>query len=141
MRRERATVAAVTRDDLLAFHRQFVHPNNIIVSFIGDFDAAKLEKKLRDTFQGWQRGPAAPKAPVDMAPAKPGVYFVAKDDVTQANIAMVHAGITRDNPDYYALAVMNEVFSGGFSGRLMQEIRTKRQELRQQIGAAVGRSD
>ena len=37
-----------------------------------------------------------------MTGAKPGLYFVAKDDVTQANIAMVHPGIERNNPDYYA---------------------------------------
>ncbi len=60
---EYATVASITRDDLLAFHRRTVHPNNIIVSFIGDFNAAQVEKKLRDTFDGWARGPQAPPPP------------------------------------------------------------------------------
>jgi len=123
---EYASIASITRDDLLAFHKQYVHPNNIIVSFIGDFDSAKLEKKLRDTFGSWAKGPQAPKATLAMTPAKPGIYFVPKDDVTQSNIYFIHPGITRDNPDYYSLAVMNEVFSGGFAGRLMQEIRSKR---------------
>ncbi|PYQ27737.1 MAG: hypothetical protein DMF56_19220 [Acidobacteria bacterium] len=123
---EYATIASITRDDLVAFHNAYVHPNNIIVSFIGDFDSAKIEKKLRDTFGSWAKGPQAPKATQDITPAKPGTYFIAKDDVTQANISFVSPGVTRDNPDYYALQVLNEVFSNGFSGRLMQELRSRR---------------
>ena len=134
---EYATIGSITRDDLVAFHKQFVHPNNIIVSFIGDFDSAKLEKKLKDTFSTWARGPQAPKAPAGVTPAKPGTYFIAKEDVTQANIAFVHPGTTRDNPDYYALQVLNEVFSGGFSGRLMQSLRSQR-GLTYGVGGTVG---
>lgn len=134
---EYATINSITRDDLLNFHKQFVHPNNMIVSFIGDFDSAKMEKKLRDAFSSWAKGPQAPKAPQDMAPAKPGIYFVPKEDVTQSNIAFVHPGIVRSNPDYYALQVMNEIFSGGFSGRLMQEIRSRR-GLAYGVGGTVG---
>lgn len=134
---EYATIASITRDDLLAFHRKTVHPNNIILSFIGDFDSAKIEKKLRDTFGAWTKGPQVGKPTAPINPAKPGLYFVSKEDVTQANIAMVHPGITRDNPDYYALVVMNEIFGGGFSGRLMQELRSQR-GLTYGVGGGVG---
>jgi len=134
---EYATIASITRDDLLDFHKRTVHPNNIILSFIGDFDSAKLEKKLRDTFSSWKSGPQVAKPDPTANPAKPGVYFIAKDDVTQANIAMVHAGTQRDNPDYPALVVMNEIFSGGFSGRLMQTLRSQR-GLTYGVGASVG---
>lgn len=134
---EYASVASITRDDLLAFHRRTVHPNNIIVSFIGDFDAAAMERRLRDTFGSWQRGPQMTKPATAMNPAKPGIYFVSKQDVTQANIAMVHPGTTRDNPDYYALVVMNEIFGGGFSGRLMQTLRSQR-GLTYGVGGGVG---
>ena len=134
---EYATIASITRDDLLAFHRQTVHPNNIILSFIGDFNAATMEKKLRDTFGSWARGPQVAKPDAAVKAAKPGVYFVAKDDVTQANIAMLHAGTERNNPDYPALVVMNEVFSGGFSGRLMQTLRSQR-GLTYGVGGGVG---
>lgn len=123
---EYATIASITRDDLLAFHRRTVHPNNIILAFIGDFDSAKLEKRLRDTFASWPRGPQVAKPANPINGAKPGVYFIQKDDVTQSSIAMVHPGIDRSNPDYYAVAIMNEVFSGGFSGRLMQKLRSEK---------------
>lgn len=124
---EYATIASITRDDLLAFHRKYVHPNNIVLGLSGDFDAAKMEAKLRQAFGSWAKGPQAPTAaPTDITPAKPGVYFVAKDDVTQSNIYLVHSGTTRANPDYYALALMNEIFGGAFTGRLFNEIRTAR---------------
>lgn len=123
---EYATIASITRDDLLDFHRRTVHPNNIIVSFIGDFDSARLEKQLRDAFASWPRGPKVAIPDPQITPAAPGVYFIPKEDVTQANIAMVHPGIQRNNPDYHAVVVMNEIFSGGFSGRLMQTLRSQR---------------
>ncbi len=134
---EYATIASITREDLLDFHEKTVHPNNIILSFIGDFDSAKLEKKLRDTFASWPRGPQVTKPDAEPNPAKPGVYFIAKDEVTQANIAMLHAGTTRNNPDFPALVVMNEVFSGGFSGRLMQSLRSQR-GLTYGVGGGIG---
>jgi zinc protease len=134
---EYATIAAVTREDLLDFHKRTVHPNNIIVSFIGDFDSAKMEKRLRDAFSSWPRGPQVAKPDPAMSPAKPGIYFVSKEDVTQANISMVHPGIERNNPDYHAVQVMNEIFSGGFSGRLMQSLRSQR-GLTYGVGGGIG---
>src|ERR1700728_795209 len=44
---EYATVAAVTRQDLLDWHKMYVHPNNIILGVTGDFDSATMEAKLR----------------------------------------------------------------------------------------------
>ena len=134
---EYATIASITREDLLDFHRRTVHPNNIIVSFIGDFDSAAMERRLRRAFEAWPRGPQISKPDPAMTPAKPGVYFVSKEDVTQANIAMVHPGTERSNPDYPALVVMNEIFSGGFSGRLMQTLRSQR-GLTYGVGGGVG---
>ena len=125
---EYATVASVTRDDLLAFHNKYVHPNNIIFGIVGDFDTPKMEAKLKEAFASWPKGPqASTSAPTGGTPAKPGVYFVAKDDVTQSNVYVMHPDTaTRRDPNFYALVVMNEILSGGFSGRLMNDIRTAR---------------
>jgi zinc protease len=134
---EYATVAAVTRDDVVAWHKAHVHPNNMIVGIVGDFDAAAMEKTLRAAFEAWPRGPAVTSAQVPVSDPKPGVYFVPKDDVNQSNIRMVHLGTTRDNPDYYALEVMNEVFGGGFSSRLFSNVRSKK-GLAYAVGGGVG---
>ncbi len=123
---EYATVSAVTRQDLLDWHRTYVHPNNIILGFSGDFDAAAMEAKLRAAFEAWQKGADLPKDDIRYQPAKPGYYLVQKEDVNQSTILMVTLGTTRNNPDYYAISVFNEAFGGGFSSRLFNDIRTKR---------------
>lgn len=136
---EYATVAAVTRDDLVAWHRATVHPNNVILGVVGDFDSRAMEAALRKALSSWPRGPAAPRADAPAPAPKPGVYFVAKDDVTQSQIRMVHAGIRRDNPDYFAVEMMNEVFGGGFSARLFSNIRSKK-GLAYSVGGGIGAS-
>jgi zinc protease len=131
------TVAAVTRDDLLEWHRQTVAPNNIIVGITGDFDSAAMEAKLRAAFEGMPRGKPFPPQQVSFRAPSPGIYFVEKDDVNQSAISMVDLGIDRHNPDYYAIQVMNELFGGGFSSRLFSNIRT-RQGLAYDVGGGVG---
>ena len=134
---EYATVAAVTRQDLIDFHRKYVQPNNIILGISGDFDSAAMEARLRKAFESWPKGPALPKNDIKYSPAKPGYYVIAKEDVNQSNISMVGMGTTRANPDYYAISVFNEAFGGGFSSRLFNDIRTKR-GLAYGVGGGVG---
>src|SRR5439155_24384218 len=71
------------------------------------------------------------------APDKPGYYLIKKEDVNQSAIRMVGLGTTRDNPDYYAIEVFNEVFGGGFSSRLVQSIRTAK-GLAYGVGGGIG---
>jgi zinc protease len=134
---EYATVSAVTRQDLIDWHGKYVHPNNIILGISGDFDSAAMEARLRAAFDSWPKGPTLPKNDIKYSPAKPGYYLVPKDDVNQSTIHMVALGTTRDNPDYYAIAVFNEAFGGGFSSRLFNDIRTKR-GLAYSVGGGIG---
>ncbi len=134
---EFATVAAVTREDLLNWHRAHVYPNNIILGVSGDFDPDAMESKLKAAFESWERGPDLPKTEAAIEPARPGLYFVPKDDVNQSEIQMVELGTKRDNPDYYAIEVLNEIFGGSFASRLVLDIRTKR-GLAYAVGGGVG---
>jgi zinc protease len=134
---EYATVAAITRQDLIDWHGHYVHPNNIILGISGDFDSAAMEARLRAAFDAWPKGPALPKNEIQYSPARPGYYLVPKDDVNQSTIHMVGPGTTRDNPDYYAISVFNEAFGGGFSSRLFNDIRTQR-ALAYGVGGGVG---
>ncbi len=122
---EFATVAAVTLADLDAWHRRTVVPNGMIVAVSGDFDPAAMEAKLRAAFTPLTRGPVFERTRAESTEPKPGVYFVEKVDVDQSNVVLVGQGTERSNPDYYALSVMNEIFSGGFSSRVTQEVRTR----------------
>ena len=134
---EYATVAAITRQDLIDWHGKYVHPNNIILGISGDFDSAAMEARLRAAFDSWPKGPNLPKNQIQYNPAKPGYYLIPKEDVNQSNIRMVAMGTTRDNPDYYAISVFNEAFGGGFSSRLFNDIRTKR-GLAYGVGGGIG---
>jgi zinc protease len=134
---EYSTIAAVTRQDLIDWHSKYVHPNNIILGISGDFDSAAMEARLRAAFESWPKGPEFHKPEVTYSPAKPGYYLIPKEDVNQSNIRMVGLGVTRDNPDYYAISVFNEAFGGGFSSRLFNDIRTKR-GLAYGVGGGIG---
>ena len=103
-------MAAITRQDLVEWHGKYVHPNNIILGVVGDFDSAKMEARLREAFATWPKGPAASDPEIKPEPGKPGYYEVDKTDVNQSNIQMVALGITRKNPDYFATSVFNEAF-------------------------------
>ena len=137
---EYATVAAITRRDLIDWHKKYVHPNDIILAISGDFDSSAMEARLRSAFESWPKGESFPPFPKDelkYTPAKPGYYLIPKEDVNQSSIRMVALGTTRDNPDYYAISVFNEAFGGGFSSRLFNDIRTKR-GLAYGVGGGVG---
>ena len=134
---EYATVAGVTRDDLVNWYRTYVHPNNIILGVVGDFDSKAMEEKLRAAFGSWEKGPALPPLQVSFKGPKPGIYFVPKDDVNQSSIRMVGLGTRRDNPDYYAIEVLDQIFGGSFSSRLMKDIRTKK-GLAYEVGGGIG---
>ncbi len=122
---EYATVDAVTLDDLTAWHKRTVVPNGMIVSVSGDFDSAAMETKLRNAFEPLPRGQENATEKSTFTDPKPGVRFVDKDDVNQSNVLIVGLGTERSNPDFYALSVMNEIFSGGFGSRVVQNVRTR----------------
>jgi len=134
---EYRTVASITRQDLVEWHDKYVHPNNIILGVVGDFDSAKMEARLRQAFESWPKGPYAKTEIAQPVPAKPGYYQVDKTDVNQSTIEMVALGITRRSTDYFATSVLNEAFGGGFSSRLFNDIRTTK-GLAYGVGGGVG---
>jgi zinc protease len=121
------TLDTITRQDLADFHSAHFTPNNTIVSVVGDISRDELIQLLGRYFGDWQQK----KIPENVLPAigqkkSPTVIKVNKD-LTQANIILGHLGITRDNPDYYAVTVMNYILGGGgFASRLVDNIRDNR---------------
>ena len=136
---EYSTIFAVKREDLVNWHQQYVYPNNIIFGISGDFDPKAMEATLRKAFESWPKGPSAKDPDIKFTGAKPGYYLVQKTDVNQSSIAMVDLGILRNNPDYFAVSVMNEIFGGGFSSRLFNNVRAAK-GLAYSVGGGVGTS-
>jgi len=118
------TVTAITRDDMVAFHKQYFHPNNVILAVSGDFDKKEIIALLEKTFAVWKREeiafPAVPEPARDVKPA----VLLARKEVPQSAIRMGHLGIDKNNPDLYAIRVMDYILGGGFTSRLMTEVRS-----------------
>lgn len=121
------SVARITRDDLKAFHARYYHPNNIVLGLVGDFDTDEVVEQVRRVFGDWPSGPPSGRFEGGYrTEATPGVFFVEKSDVTQSSIVMGHLGVRKDNPDYYAIQVFNELLGGGFSSRLFNRVRSQK---------------
>ncbi len=119
------TIRNITREDLVAFHRRYFHPNQAILGLWGDFDAAEMRAEVERVFGSWPRGgeevPPLPEVPQERAGS---INFIQKDDVNQTNVRIGHVGGRFDDPDYFALNVMSEILGGGFSSRLFRRVRS-----------------
>jgi predicted Zn-dependent peptidase len=121
------TINRIKRDDLMQFHKRYFHPNNIIMGVTGDFDKAEMIKKIEEVFGDW-KGEDIDFQTVSQVKDvfKKSINFAFKD-TNQSVIRIGHLGIKQSNPDYYAVMVMNDILGGGgFTSRLMMEIRSNR---------------
>lgn len=118
------SVQSITREDLISFHKKYFYPANTILAVSGDFDREKLLASLESLFASWPNTPA--KFPEIANPSEElaaQVLHVQKE-VNQSVIRMGHLGIDKNNPDLYAIKVMDYILGGGFTSRLTQEIRS-----------------
>jgi zinc protease len=120
-----ASVKAVTRDDLVAFHRKYVHPAGMVAAVSGAFSRAAMIAKLEAAFAHWPgTPPVVPPVPATISPAPPGLYRIGKD-VNQGRVSIGLPSVKRDDPDVYALEVMNEILGGsGFTSRITKTVRS-----------------
>jgi zinc protease len=118
------SVQAISREDLAAFHKRYFYPANTMLAISGDFNRKKMLNSLETLFAGWQNHPAEfPYVPEPKDDRRPELLHVQKP-VNQSVIRMGHLGIDKNNPDLYAIKVMDYILGGGFTSRLTQEIRS-----------------
>jgi zinc protease len=121
-----ASVEAITRDDLIAFHRRRATPGGLKLVVVGDVQASRVEDLVDRAFGDW-RGDAAVVVPPRVLPAQqrretrhviPGK--------PQSDIAYGFTTIARNDPAYYALTLMNNVLGQyALGGRLGDNIRER----------------
>jgi zinc protease len=119
------SVKNISRADLQRFHRQTIHPRNFVVAVSGDFDRDEMVSRLERLFGDWPfEGESSPLIPTNTVFATPGVYVVNKD-VNQGRVSVILPGIKRDNPDFFAVTVMNDILGGGgFTSRIVNRVRS-----------------
>jgi len=120
-----ATAAAITRQDMVDFHRRFYRVDNMILAVSGDFDRASLIRELNKVFP--KPAVAAPLK-LEEIPQPSGAFsqevLLGNKAVNQTVIRMGHLGINKDNPDIYAVRILDYILGGSFTSRLTMEIRT-----------------
>jgi zinc protease len=122
---EYATLETINRNDILAFYRVSIRPDQTILGIVGDFDTAQMKRWIKAYFGDWQGlGPALDTTLPEVQQVQAGVFAVAQPQLTQSYIQLGHLGGKLNYPDHAALAVMNEVLNG-FSGRLFNEVRSR----------------
>ncbi len=122
-----ATITAITKDDLMAFHDSYYQPEGMTVALSGDFDTQEMIAKIEATLGTWEGQPVTyPEIPeFNMNPA-PKIYLAPKE-LEQSVIIIGHPSVLAYTPEYNDLTVANDILGGGgFSSRLFLEIRTKR---------------
>ncbi|MCK5010879.1 MAG: insulinase family protein [Deltaproteobacteria bacterium] len=121
------TIAKIKREDMVAFHRNYFHPNNIILGVSGDFKRAEIITRIEELFKGW---PSKKITFISVAPPeklKEESINYAYKDLPQSTIVMGHLAISKTHPDYYPFKVLNFILGGGgFNSRLTSEIRSNR---------------
>ncbi|MBD3333938.1 MAG: hypothetical protein GF355_00295, partial [Candidatus Eisenbacteria bacterium] len=123
---EYATVEAISREDVVAFHDTYVRPDRMILTVYGDFDTEEILKSLEELLGSWPRAAAPlPPAPAMPAPKPPRVHYAHKEGTTASSIALGHLGFRADDPDYSTMNVLNRILGAGFSSRLFREIRSR----------------
>ncbi len=119
-----ASVEAISRDRLTEMHGRVFHPGNAIVAVSGDFEPQEMLTKLEKAFTGWERGGVAPDPVQPTATLEPGLYHVPKE-IPQGKVVLGCRSIERDDPDAIPLLLLNEILgAGGFTSRLMQQVRS-----------------
>ncbi|MBM3600605.1 MAG: insulinase family protein [Alphaproteobacteria bacterium] len=120
------TLKRVVADDLRRFVRDRLARDNIMLGVVGDISADELRPLLDRTFGGLPATSVPAEVPA-VTPAARGDVMVVRRGVPQSVVTFGHGGIKRDDPDWYAAHVMNHLMGGGgFTSRLMREVREKR---------------
>jgi zinc protease len=123
------SVSAMTRQMVLAFYKAHYVPAGAILAVVGDVDGGTALGLVKAKFGGWHGEVAKAAAIPALTPKKmPGrtLFVIDKDDATQSQIRIGNLSVGRNTPDYFPLLVTNSVLGGGFTSRLMDEIRVTR---------------
>jgi zinc protease len=124
----RATVEKLTPEDCAAHHKKVFVPNNTIVAITGDIAAKEVIEEVKKLTADWKKGDVAkPKTPAVEKPKEFTQKILTMPEAAQLHFYMGHAGIKRNDPDYFKLLVMDYVLGTGpgFTDRLSAKLRDR----------------
>jgi predicted Zn-dependent peptidase len=125
-----ASINEITREQIAGHYAARYTPPDLVVAVAGNLDHDTVTQQVTDAFADALTGPVAPTPPRlaatddGLAPGT-GVRLVPRT-IEQANLVLGCAGMSRTDPNRFALGVLNAALGGGMSSRLFQEVREKR---------------
>lgn len=123
---EKSTVSPLTVDDIKRFYKANYSPESSAIAVVGDFNSAQMKSMLTNLFSGWEKT-TKPQANLASKPiVKPtsaNVLLINKDDARETTFYIGATGISRNNPDFVAVDVINTLFGGRFTSMLNDELR------------------
>jgi zinc protease len=125
---DESTIKAVTREDVVAFHKSYFQPGRAIVTVVGDIDTAAAKAAIEKVLSGWTAGGARPPFTYPAIPEAraTAIYLVDKPGAKQSVFNIGLPGPPRNTPDYMALQVANFILGGHFQSRLNANIREEK---------------
>lgn len=121
------SVTNMTRSDLETFYKQNYIAGNLIIAFVGDItveEAVSITDKYFSKLSTFTTNSESNHQPVEL-PVTNTVYIVNKPEAVQSNLRIGHVGISRNNPDFIAVSVMNTILGGYFGSRINFNLREK----------------
>jgi predicted Zn-dependent peptidase len=122
------SLKAITRDDVVAFHKAYFQPGRALVSVVGDVTAAAVKPVVEQALAVWPKGGERPSFtyPAVPEPKPTRIVLVDKPGAAQSTVVIGRPGPPRTTPDYFALEVMNTMLGGMFQSRLNANIREEK---------------
>jgi zinc protease len=120
-------VRTFTREDLVRFHGEWVGPGVSLLTVVGAVSPERVMAEAEKAFAGWRGGPKAPVEPPPGDKVATGrVLLVDKPDQTQSQVRLGGPGYQTGHTDYFPCTAMNIALGGGFTSRLVNEVRVER---------------
>ena len=118
------SISGISPDDLRAMHRRIFNPANLVIAVSGDFEPTTMLAALEQALSGWEPGEKVGEPPAPDAAFVPGIYHVEKG-IPQGKVNIGLRGISRDDPDYFPMLVLNDILGGGgFTSRITKRVRS-----------------
>lgn len=119
------SVAAISREALLAFRAEHYNLANTVVSVAGNIDPARVTAQIVAALDGYQQG-GLRQAVATLPPTLGPLVRLEDDDTEQLNFCIALPGLSYHDPDRRAQQVLDRVLGGDMSSRLFQELREER---------------
>jgi predicted Zn-dependent peptidase len=116
----------IQRDDIVKFYEANYAPGNTILGIAGEFDPAEMRKQIEEVLGTWPAG-SVTSAPIPATPLEKGkrLLLIDKPDATQTYFAIGNIGTAVNDPDRFAIRVVNTIFGGRFTSELNEALRVE----------------